>query len=67
MENINEKSNVNETMALLPQQAVMKALDIDEKTLRLYEKQGNITPQKNEKNESVYSLKDLECLKSLKK
>ena len=55
---------INTNLAILPKETIMTALNINEKTLCCYEKNGTIKPEiKN--NKPYYSIDDLDKLRKM--
>ena len=58
-----EKNNnqyIDTTLAILPISAIAQALNVHQRTLRIYDKEGILCPQRSDKNRRNYSLYDLE-------
>lgn len=61
-----EKNNnqyIDTTLAILPISAIAQALNVHQRTLRIYDKEGILRPQRSDKNRRNYSLDDLEKAK----
>ena len=58
-----EKNNFDNNLAILPISAIAKALDVHQRTLRIYDKEGILCPNRSQKNRRNYSLNDLERAK----
>ncbi len=61
-----EKNNnqyIDTTLAILPISAIAQALNVHQRTLRIYDKEGILCPQRSDKNRRNYSLDDLEKAK----
>ena len=65
--NMNKEKNNNQsidtTLAILPISAIAQALNVHQRTLRIYDKEGILCPQRSDKNRRNYSLDDLEKAK----
>ena len=57
------KETINTNLPILPISAVAQALNVHQRTLRIYDTQGILCPQRTEKNRRNYSLDDLEKAK----
>lgn len=57
------KQSLNMDIAILPISAISEALDVHQRTLRIYDKQGILSPKRSDKNRRHYSLKDFEKAK----
>ena len=58
-ENI-KKNEMNTSLPILPISSVAAALNVHQRTLRIYDTQGILCPKRTEKNRRNYSLDDLE-------
>ena len=58
---INKKIKTN--LPILPISAIAQALDVHQRTLRIYDKEGILSPKRSDKNRRNYSLDDLEKAK----
>lgn len=58
-----KQETINTTLPILPISAVAQALNVHQRTLRIYDTQGILCPQRTEKNRRNYSLDDLEKAK----
>lgn len=56
---------LNTALPILPISSMAQALNIHQRTLRIYDKEGILTPQRSEKNRRNYTLDDLEKAKSV--
>lgn len=59
MQNTNNQQ-VDTTLPILPISSVATALNVHQRTLRIYDSQGILCPKRTEKNRRNYSLDDLE-------
>ncbi len=57
------KDAINTKLAILPISAVATALGVHQRTLRIYDKEGILSPKRTTKNRRNYSLDDLEKAK----
>ena len=55
-----EKNNFNTGLAILPISSIAQALNVHQRTLRIYDKEGILCPSRSRKNRRNYSLNDLE-------
>ncbi len=60
--NINNQP-INTSLAILPISSIAQALNVHQRTLRIYDKEGILSPQRTDKNRRNYSLDDLERAK----
>ena len=60
---IPSKETINTNLPILPISAIAQALNVHQRTLRIYDTQGILCPQRTEKNRRNYSLDDLEKAK----
>ena len=58
-----KKQPINTTLAILPISSIASALNIHQRTLRIYDSEGILSPKRTEKNRRNYSLDDLERAK----
>ena len=58
-----ENKTVDTTMPILPISSVASALNVHQRTLRIYDSEGILCPKRTEKNRRNYSLDDLEKAK----
>ena len=63
MEKENKNSTVDTKLPILPISAMATALNVHQRTLRIYDGEGILIPQRTEKNRRNYSLDDLEKAK----
>jgi len=65
MHQTNDKASqlINTSLAILPISTVAQALNVHQRTLRIYDKAGILSPKRSEKNRRNYSLDDLERAK----
>lgn len=65
--NMNKENNNNQpidtTLAVLPISSIAQALNIHQRTLRIYDKEGILSPKRTDKNRRNYSIDDLEKAK----
>lgn len=54
---------LNADIAILPISSIAAALNVHQRTLRIYDKEGILSPRRTEKNRRNYSLNDLEKAK----
>ena len=59
----NNNQSIDTTLAILPISAIAQALNVHQRTLRIYDKEGILCPQRSDKNRRNYSLDDLEKAK----
>ncbi len=59
----NKNKSIDTTLAILPISSVAQALNVHQRTLRIYDKEGILSPQRTDKNRRNYSLDDLEKAK----
>ena len=55
-----EKQTINSSLAILPISSIAQALNVHQRTLRIYDKEGILSPLRTDKNRRNYSLDDLE-------
>ncbi len=60
---INNNQPINTSLAILPISSVAQALNIHQRTLRIYDKEGILSPKRTDKNRRNYSIDDLEKAK----
>lgn len=60
---VSSKETINTNLPILPISAIAQALNVHQRTLRIYDTQGILCPQRTEKNRRNYSLDDLEKAK----
>ena len=60
---VSSTETINTNLPILPISAVAQALNVHQRTLRIYDTQGILCPQRTEKNRRNYSLDDLEKAK----
>ncbi len=58
-----DKKTINTTLAILPISSIAQALGVHQRTLRIYDKEGILTPSRSQKNRRNYSIDDLEKAK----
>ena len=58
-----ENKTVDTAMPILPISSVASALNVHQRTLRIYDSEGILCPKRTEKNRRNYSLDDLEKAK----
>lgn len=63
MQNETKKQILNTKLALLPISSIASALNIHQRTLRIYDTEGILCPKRTDKNRRHYSLDDLEKAK----
>ncbi len=63
MQKENNTQTINSDIALLPISSMAAALNVHQRTLRIYDKEGILSPQRTDKNRRNYSLNDLEKAK----
>ena len=56
----NDNKNLNTSLAILPISSIATALNVHQRTLRIYDKEGILSPNRSQKNRRNYSLDDLE-------
>ena len=61
------KENINTSTPIYPIRTAAKLLGISVPTLRMYEKEGLIIPNKTEGNQRIYSEDDLERLRCIRR
>lgn len=54
------KKSINTSLAILPISSIATALNVHQRTLRIYDKEGILSPNRSTKNRRNYSLDDLE-------
>jgi len=59
-EKVKEIGTLTPSMAVLPISTLAKTLGVHQRTLRIYDKTGILTPQRSEKNRRNYSLDDIQ-------
>jgi len=57
------KEKIKTDLAILPIGAIAQTLNIHQRTLRIYDKEGILSPSRSDKNRRCYSLDDLEKAK----
>ncbi len=57
------KRVIDTTVAMLPIGAIAQSLNVHQRTLRIYDKEGILSPKRTAKNRRLYSLDDLEKAK----
>ena len=57
------KEKIKTDLAILPIGAIAQTLNIHQRTLRIYDKEGILSPGRSDKNRRCYSLDDLEKAK----
>lgn len=60
---INKKQAVDTSLAILPISSIASALNVHQRTLRIYDTEGILCPKRTDKNRRNYSLDDLEKAK----
>lgn len=58
-----EKKLFNTNIAILPISSIAQALNVHQRTLRIYDKEGILCPKRTSKNRRNYSLDDIEKAK----
>ena len=58
-----KKQPLNTSLAVLPISTIASALNVHQRTLRIYDNEGILCPKRTEKNRRNYSLDDLEKAK----
>lgn len=58
-----QNSTLNTSLAILPISTIAAALNVHQRTLRIYDAEGILSPKRTEKNRRNYSLDDLERAK----
>lgn len=58
-----KKEHITQDSALLPISSVALALNVHQRTLRIYDKEGILVPKRTSKNRRNYTLNDLEKAK----
>jgi len=58
-----KKQSLNTNLAILPISAIAAALNVHQRTLRIYDTEGILSPKRTSKNRRNYSLDDLEKAK----
>lgn len=56
----NKSKQIDTTLPILPISSVASALNVHQRTLRIYDSEGILCPKRTEKNRRNYSLDDLE-------
>ena len=59
----NNNQPIDTTLAVLPISSIAQALNIHQRTLRIYDKEGILSPKRTDKNRRNYSIDDLEKAK----
>ena len=59
----NKKQTMDTSLAILPISSIASALNVHQRTLRIYDTEGILCPKRTEKNRRNYSLDDLEKAK----
>lgn len=59
------KNKELDRLAILPISAIANALGVHQRTLRIYDKEGILSPSRSEKNRRHYTLVDLEKAKAI--
>lgn len=59
----NKKQAIDTSLAILPISAIAQALEVHQRTLRIYDAEGILSPKRTDKNRRNYSLDDLEKAK----
>ncbi len=57
------KETLNGDIAILPISSIAAALNVHQRTLRIYDREGILSPKRTDKNRRNYSLNDLEKAK----
>ena len=57
------KKIIDTQLAILPISAIAQALNVHQRTLRIYDSEGILCPKRTDKNRRNYSLEDLEKAK----
>lgn len=60
---INKKQAMDTSLAILPISSIASALNVHQRTLRIYDTEGILCPKRTDKNRRNYSLDDLEKAK----
>ncbi|MBQ8636162.1 MerR family transcriptional regulator [bacterium] len=60
---IKNKQPLNTDLAILPISSIAAALNVHQRTLRIYDNEGILSPKRTDKNRRNYSLDDLERAK----
>ena len=63
MEKENTNQPINTDLAILPISSIASTLNVHQRTLRIYDAEGILSPSRTEKNRRSYSLDDLEKAK----
>ena len=63
MQKETKKQAMNTTLAILPISSIASALNVHQRTLRIYDNEGILCPKRTDKNRRNYSLDDLEKAK----
>lgn len=63
MQKENKNKKLNTSMAILPISSIASALNVHQRTLRIYDSEGILCPKRTDKNRRNYSLDDLEKAK----
>ena len=58
-----QKQSIKTNLPILPISAVASALNVHQRTLRIYDSEGILSPKRTDKNRRNYSLDDLEKAK----
>ena len=59
----NKKKPMDSKLAILPISAIATALNVHQRTLRIYDNEGILSPKRTDKNRRNYSFDDLEKAK----
>ncbi len=59
----NNNQPIDTSLAILPISSVAQTLNIHQRTLRIYDKEGILSPKRTDKNRRNYSIDDLERAK----
>ena len=59
----NNTNGINADLAILPISSMASALNVHQRTLRIYDNEGILSPSRSDKNRRNYSLNDLERAK----
>lgn len=62
-ENKKNQESINSSLAILPISSIAQALGVHQRTLRIYDAQGILSPKRTDKNRRNYSLDDLDKAK----
>ena len=58
-----KKNSLEASLALLPISTIAQVLNVHQRTLRIYDREGILSPVRSQKNRRNYSLNDLEKAK----